>query len=153
MTGRSRRAALWCEHQLAGGVDVPRPRRAGHDEHAALEQHERLREGGYGVWMLDEQQIGEVGRRLARAAPRARVILFGSHARGDAGARSDVDILVIEPEVDNTATEAVRLMREVRDLRLPIEVVVVSEREAESWRHVRGSLVHAAVSDGRVLAG
>jgi predicted nucleotidyltransferase len=79
--------------------------------------------------------------------------LFGSHARGDAGVRSDVDILVIEPEVDNTATEAVRLMREVRDLRLPIEVVVVSEREAENWRHVRGSLVHAAVSDGRVLAG
>lgn len=81
------------------------------------------------------------------------MILFGSHARGTAAARSDVDILVIEPEVENAALESVRLMRELRDLRLPVEVVVVSEREAAEWRAVRGSLVHAAVTEGRVLAG
>jgi predicted nucleotidyltransferase len=81
------------------------------------------------------------------------VILFGSHARGTAGERSDVDILVIEPEVENTALESVRLMRELRDLRIPFEVVVVSERDAEEWSDVRGSLVNAAVAEGRVLAG
>jgi hypothetical protein len=32
-----------------------------------------------------------------------------------AAARSDVDILVIEPDVTNPALEAVRLMRELRD--------------------------------------
>jgi predicted nucleotidyltransferase len=103
--------------------------------------------------MVDELQIREAGRRLAAAAPRSRVILFGSHARGTAKDRSDVDILVIEPEVENPALESVRLMREVRELRLPVEVVVVSERDAEAWRGVRGSLVHAAVTEGRVLAG
>ncbi|MEY2442485.1 MAG: hypothetical protein QOJ46_1911, partial [bacterium] len=36
---------------------------------------------------------------------------------------------MIEPVVDNEAIESVRLMREVRDLRLPLEVVVVSERD------------------------
>jgi hypothetical protein len=30
--------------------------------------------------------------------------------------------------------------------------VVVTEREVERWRDVRGSLVHAALADGRVLA-
>gem|GEM_PF-4401872 len=59
--------------------------------------------------MAHEAQILEAGRRLARAAPNARVILFGSHARGNAGPRSDVDILVIEPDVDNAAIESVRL--------------------------------------------
>lgn len=103
--------------------------------------------------VVEETEIREAGRRLAAVAPRARVILFGSHARGEAGARSDVDILVIEPEVDNAALESVRLMRELRDLRLPLEVVVVSERDAEDWREVRGSLVHAALTQGRVLAG
>jgi hypothetical protein len=29
------------------------------------------------------------------------VFLFGSHARGTAGPRSDLDILVVEPEVEN----------------------------------------------------
>jgi len=41
----------------------------------------------------------------------------------------------------------------LRDLRLPLEVVVVSERDAEDWRDVRGSLMHAAIEEGRVLAG
>ena len=66
--------------------------------------------------------------------------------------RSDIDILVIEPEVDNEAIESVRLMREMRDLRLPFEVVVVGQRDAGDWRDVRGSLVHSAI-EGRVLAG
>jgi predicted nucleotidyltransferase len=102
--------------------------------------------------VIDETQLREAGRRLAEAAPGARVILFGSHARGTAAERSDIDILVIEPEVENEALESVRLMRALRDLRLPVEVVVVSERDAAAWRDVRGSLVHAAVSEGRVLA-
>ena len=100
----------------------------------------------------DEANIREVGRRLAAEAPNARVVLFGSHARGSATPRSDIDVLVIEPEVENTALESVRLMRAVGDLRLPVEIVVVSEREAAEWGNVRGSLVHAALSEGRVLA-
>jgi hypothetical protein len=42
----TRRAAPWCEHEPARGGDLPRPRRAGRDEHeaVALEQHERLRD-------------------------------------------------------------------------------------------------------------
>lgn len=100
----------------------------------------------------DDAKIAEAGRRLMAEAPDARVILFGSHARGSATARSDIDVLVIEPDVENTALEAVRLMRALRDLRLPLEVVVVSEREAAEWQDVRGSLVHAALAEGRVLA-
>jgi predicted nucleotidyltransferase len=99
-----------------------------------------------------ESNIREVGRRLAAEVPDARVVLFGSHARGSATPRSDIDVLVIEPEVENTALESVRLMRAVRDLRLPVEIVVVSEREAAEWRDVRGSLVHAALSESPVLA-
>jgi uncharacterized protein len=102
--------------------------------------------------IYDEATINEVGRRLAAEAPNARVVLFGSHARGLATSRSDIDVLVIEPDVENTALESVRLMRAVRDLRLPIEVVVVSEHEAAEWREVRGSLVHAALAEGRELA-
>jgi predicted nucleotidyltransferase len=103
--------------------------------------------------MIDERVIAEAGRRLAAAAPGARVILFGSHARGDAALHSDLDFLVVEPEVDDDGGEAVRLMRVLRDLRVPADVIVVSERYAEDWRDVRGTLVHAALSHGRVLAG
>lgn len=102
---------------------------------------------------VDDKLIAEAGRRLAAAAPDAQVILFGSHARGEASSHSDVDFLVVEPEVSNEAEESVRLLRTLRDLRLPADVVVVSRRYAEDWREVRGGVVHAALSQGRVLVG
>jgi uncharacterized protein len=67
--------------------------------------------------MVEQAVIEEAGRRLARAAgASARVVLFGSHARGDADEHSDLDFLVVEPEVENGAEESVRLSRELRDL-------------------------------------
>lgn len=102
---------------------------------------------------VDESVIVEAGRRLSAAAPDAQVVLFGSHARGEAGSHSDVDFLVVEPEVKNEAEESVRLHRTLRDLRVPADVIVISREYAERWREVRGGLVHAALSQGRVLAG
>jgi Nucleotidyltransferase domain len=102
--------------------------------------------------MFDESVITEAARRLRAAAPRAQVILFGSHARGDAGPDSDLDFLVIEPSVDDLPGESVRLRRCLRGLGLFADVVVVSEREAHEWRQVRGSLIHSALSEGRQVA-
>jgi len=102
--------------------------------------------------MIDEGTIAEVGERISKAAPSAQVFLFGSHARGTARPNSDLDILVIEPEVGNAAEEAIRLRRTLRGLRLTVDVLVVSERDAEEWRDVRGSIIHAALSDSRQLA-
>jgi predicted nucleotidyltransferase len=61
--------------------------------------------------MTHEELISEAGRRLAVAAPGARVVLFGSHARGDAGSESDLDFLVIESKVDSRHKEGARLRR------------------------------------------
>lgn len=103
--------------------------------------------------MIDEAVIQEAARRLAKAAGQpARVVLFGSHARGDAGPRSDLDFLVVKPEVENEAEEAIRLRRALLGMGLAADVVVVSNQYAEDWRDVRGSLVHAALAEGRVLA-
>jgi uncharacterized protein len=104
------------------------------------------------VCVIDEAVIREAGRRLREAAPTAHIILFGSQARDEGDRHSDLDFLVIEPELENAAEESVRLRREVRDLLVPMDIVVVSARDVEEWRDVRGSLVHAALSDGRVLA-
>ncbi len=66
--------------------------------------------------------IEEIGVRLARAAPSdSRVVLFGSHARGESDAGSDYDILVIEPEIADAARESVRLRTELGDLLVPVE--------------------------------
>ncbi len=101
--------------------------------------------------MGNDALIVEAGRRLREAVPEARVFLFGSQARGDAQPSSDIDILVVESEVDNAAEESVRLMRLLSDMRVPIDLVVVSQGYADQWRGVRGHFVHTALAEAREL--
>jgi predicted nucleotidyltransferase len=102
--------------------------------------------------MIDEATIEEAGRRIGAAAPDgSRVILFGSHARGEAHDHSDLDIMVIEPEVENTAEESVRLHRTLRDLRIPVDVLVIAEDKARRRAKVKGTVVERALREGRDL--
>lgn len=97
--------------------------------------------------------IQAAARRLMDAARSpSRVILFGSHARGDAGADSDIDFLVVERDVPDRFGETMRLRRALRSLRLPVDVIVVTEQHLEEWGDVRNTMLHAALSEGRVLA-
>jgi predicted nucleotidyltransferase len=102
--------------------------------------------------MIPQDVIEVAGRKLAAAAKNpVKVVLFGSHARGDAGPDSDLDFLVVERDLSDRHAEMVRLGRELRPLGIPVDVVVVSERYAEDWEGVEGSMVHAALTEGRVL--
>ena len=59
--------------------------------------------------MIDDQTLQEIVRLVVTAARPSRLILFGSYGRGDADAASDLDILVIQPQVDNQYEEMIRL--------------------------------------------
>ena len=80
-----------------------------------------------------------------------KIILFGSHAYGTPTEDSDVDILVIEPEVDNATEEAVRLYRTLKDLRIPVDVLVIDEAKARRRAKVKGTVVERALREGRDL--
>jgi predicted nucleotidyltransferase len=86
------------------------------------------------------------------AASPARVILFGSRARGDGDDRSDFDFLVIEREVTDRFDEMVRLDRVLGRMLIPADVVVISEQYAQKWGSVKGTMVHEAMTQGRVVA-
>ena len=87
----------------------------------------------------------------AAAAP-ARVIVFGSHALGQATSESDIDFLVIEQQVTDRAAEAVRLRRALPRLGVPVDVIVLSEEQAQARAQVKGSTIQRALAEGRLLA-
>ncbi|HEY4915691.1 MAG TPA: nucleotidyltransferase domain-containing protein [Solirubrobacteraceae bacterium] len=100
-----------------------------------------------------EEMIELAGRALIDAASApARVILFGSHARGDADEGSDFDFLVIECDVPDRAAEAVRLRRALKDFHVPVDVIVMDEALAERRSKVKGTMVDRALREGRVVA-
>jgi predicted nucleotidyltransferase len=103
--------------------------------------------------MTEEDLIEEVRRRLTAVAPDADIILFGSRARDEARPDSDLDLLVIEPDFARRGEEYGRLRRELRGLGVAIDLVIYRRREAEERCGVPGSLLHRALTEGRVLGG
>jgi predicted nucleotidyltransferase len=101
--------------------------------------------------MIDEMAIRRAVELLQRAAPDATVILFGSYARGDAHDESDLDFLVVEPEVWARREEMVRLRDVLRPLRIPADVLVTSRDTYEKWADTPGTALHEAAREGRVF--
>ena len=84
-----------------------------------------------------------------------QVILFGSHARGDAKPDSDVDLLVVEsepfgPDRDRRAEET-RLWRSLAKFHVAKDILVYSREEAERWRGSLNHVLARALREGKVL--
>jgi uncharacterized protein len=101
----------------------------------------------------DDATIERAGQVLIEAVPApAKVILFGSQARGDADDRSNFDFLVIEQDVEDRFGEMARLSTLLGHMLIPAEVVVATEEEVRRRGSVKGSMIHNAMSEGRVVA-
>ena len=103
--------------------------------------------------MLTTEKLEAAVRILAEAACPARIVLFGSYARGDAREDSDLDLLVIEPEVSDGAREMVRLRRLLRPLRIPVDILVYSTEEVVRWGQQPGSALYWALREGKEVHG
>ena len=88
---------------------------------------------------------------LLRSVPEgSRVILFGSQARGDAGPDSDLDVLVIEPDVPDRSSETIRLSTLLGRRLIPADVVVMSRAMYERQCQVPNTLAYRATREGQV---
>ena len=103
--------------------------------------------------MISEHTIAQAVATLVAAANPQRIVLFGSYARGDADDGSDLDLMVVKSQVTNRAQEMVHLARTLRPLRVPVDLLVVSEDELARLGREPGSVYWWALHEGRVLHG
>jgi predicted nucleotidyltransferase len=89
--------------------------------------------------------------RIVQDYNPAKIILFGSHARGEAGLESDIDLLVVLPEVANKRKNAVAIRRILRDLPVPKDIVVTTPEEIARRGDLVGTVLRPALREGKVL--
>ncbi|KAI5916704.1 nucleotidyltransferase domain-containing protein [Thauera sp. 2A1] len=102
--------------------------------------------------MLSPEILQEISRRITADLHPDQIILFGSHAWGSPGAESDVDLLVIVPDSDETPhRRAVKAHRALRGLTVPCDIIVRTRAEIAAINQVRSSLLFRALTEGKRL--
>lgn len=100
---------------------------------------------------IDDGLMDEIVRRIVATVHPHKIVLFGSRARGDARANSDIDLLVIADSSEPRHRRSRPLYGALRDIRVPIDIVVYTPDEVHEWSEVRQAFVTTAVREGKPL--
>ena len=87
---------------------------------------------------------------VAREFLPEKVILFGSYARGNAGAESDVDLLVVMPGDVSGTRVAVDIIRRLKPT-LPVELIVRSSGQIKERLALNDFFLREIIATGKEL--
>lgn len=104
---------------------------------------------------LSQETIDQLVRVIVQEADPEVVILFGSHARGDARPDSDVDLMVIEhapfSAQRSQRAEYSRLSRALSEFPFAKDILLYSRDEFDYWKESPNHVVGRAQREGKVL--
>ena len=85
------------------------------------------------------------------AVPGAKVLLFGSHARGQADADSDYDVLIVTKQAVDVADKfplRTRIRKQLLERGIRCDVLIQSELEIQNKRELPGHIIRSALREG-----
>jgi predicted nucleotidyltransferase len=101
--------------------------------------------------MSARAQIDRMVRRIVKKFHPEQVILFGSHARGDAGPDSDIDLLIVMPVEGSKLEAGLAIRRALGDYSVPFDLVLSTPEEFAWRKDVVGTIEWPATREGKVV--
>jgi predicted nucleotidyltransferase len=100
----------------------------------------------------EDSVLTEIIRRAVELYHPERIYLFGSVARGEAGADSDYDLMVVVPDETPAALrDSGRAYRAIWRLGIAADVLVWTHSDFHSRLHLRASLPSTVCREGKLL--
>ena len=102
-------------------------------------------------WSITPEKIAVVIRKIRLLVDPKQIIIFGSAATMKKTPR-DLDILiVVRKKIDNPRRESVRIRRFLRDILMPMDIIVVSEDNIDELASQPGLIYGEALRKGKVV--
>ena len=101
--------------------------------------------------METDGYVQEMVRRITDRFLPVKVILFGSRATGMARPDSDVDLLVVLPEVSNSRQAAIEMRRALADMPVGKDILVSTPAEVDRYGDCVGHILQSALREGVVV--
>ncbi len=100
---------------------------------------------------VDDKIIAEIVRRILTVIQPDRIILFGSAATGQMTKDSDIDLLIVEPDTKEKRSEYVRIIKSLRGLGYPFDILFITTEWFEDSKEVVGGIAYPANKYGKVI--
>jgi uncharacterized protein len=101
--------------------------------------------------MLTKETIQRAVQRIVAEVHPSQIILFGSYGRGQATSDSDLDLIVIQPHVEDQGQEMVQLRQVVGSIGVGVDILVYSREEYARRSQVPGTVLYWAQREGQTL--
>lgn len=101
--------------------------------------------------LTDSPFLREIVRRIRATAEPERIILFGSRARGEESADSDLDLFIVMESNLPRHKRAAPFYRALSGLGIAKDIVVYTPSEVEDWKTASCSLAATVLREGKVL--
>ena len=92
---------------------------------------------------------------IVRELDPKRIILFGSQARGNTNADSDVDFLVVDSKSfgpgRSRRKEFAKLAKALMPLPISKDILLYSDDEVNFWKNAPNHIIARALKEGKVL--
>ena len=97
-----------------------------------------------------EERLRSIVERLQPMRP-LRILLFGSAARGDADALSDLDVIVVAERVAPRFFDWIAEAYDLIEPRYGLDILIYTPDEYREMRDAENPLIERAEGEGRVL--
>jgi predicted nucleotidyltransferase len=101
--------------------------------------------------VLGQQTLDEIIHRIVEVAQPDRIILFGSAARDQMGANSDVDLLVIKSGHFHRGRLTEEIYMNLFGVGQAVDVVVVTPEDVVRYRDSLALVIRPALEEGRLV--
>jgi predicted nucleotidyltransferase len=103
--------------------------------------------------MTDTEAIQVAVQRILEVERPKSIYLFGSQARGDQSAGSDIDLLIEDDTELSMSERYSRYRRLLRGMKRPFDLLIFSSQEIAEKQRDKYSVVRKALEEGIKLYG